>query len=165
MLIVRWHQSRANQDGESCRARPTPSCRGCKRASGMKRTQRRWPNWSTRSSGNPLPETGSDGTTSSSDGQNFRTGGKRRAPGISTRSMEAVRAGRFIPISPTVRALQHQVVNVGVRDSTYVLDGLLYHGRTYFRIEEALHRHSGLYRSCLRPDAPTGLRFTTYPRL
>jgi hypothetical protein len=62
-------------------ARLTPSCRGCKPGtSGMKRTQRRWPNWSTRSSGNFAGNWG-DGTTSSSDGQNFRTGSKAESTG------------------------------------------------------------------------------------
>ncbi|MFH7090912.1 Tn3 family transposase [Klebsiella pneumoniae] len=52
------------------------------------------------------------------------------------RSMEAVQAGRFIPISPTsTRPSSPSVVNVGVRDSTYVLDGLLYH-ESDLRIEE-----------------------------
>ncbi len=35
--------------------------------------------------------------------------------------------GRSHPYLKPVRAVPHQVVNVGVRDSTYVLDGLLYH--------------------------------------
>ncbi len=71
------------------------------RTSGMKRTQRRWPNWSTRSSGNPLPETGAMAPRHRRMAKISEPAAKRRAPGISTRSMEAVRAGRFIPISPT----------------------------------------------------------------
>ncbi|GHK58202.1 hypothetical protein KPZU09_79380 [Klebsiella pneumoniae] len=42
-----------------------------------------------------------DGTTSSSDGQRFRAGGRARAPGTSTRSTVASRDGCSIPISPT----------------------------------------------------------------
>ncbi|WP_410260856.1 Tn3 family transposase [Klebsiella pneumoniae] len=43
--------------------------------------------------------------------------------------------GRSHPYLRPVRAVPHQVVNVGVRDSTYVLDGLLYH-ESDLRIEE-----------------------------
>jgi TnpA family transposase len=99
----------------------------------MKRTQRRWPNWSTRSSGNPSPEHWGDGTTSSSDGQNFRTGSK--AGSTSTRIRQQPRADVLHPYLRPVRALHTKVVNVGVRDSTYVLDGLLYH-ESDLRIEE-----------------------------
>ncbi|GHL51252.1 hypothetical protein ECZU29_61020 [Escherichia coli] len=41
-----------------------------------------------------------DGTTSSSDGQRFRAGGRARAPGTSA-STVASRDGCSIPISPT----------------------------------------------------------------
>ncbi len=59
-----------------------------------------------------------------------------RAPGTSTRSTAASRDGCSTPISPTsTRRSAPRVVNVGVRDSTYVLDGLLYH-ESDLRIEE-----------------------------
>ena len=45
------------------------------------------------------------------------------------------RADVLHPYLRPVRAVPHQVVNVGVRDSTYVLDGLLYH-ESDLRIEE-----------------------------
>ncbi len=61
---------------------------------------------------------------------------KRRAPGISTRSMEAVQSRTFYThISDQYAPFSTKVVNVGVRDSTYVLDGLLYH-ESDLRIEE-----------------------------
>nr|QUN01902.1 Transposase [Escherichia coli] len=52
----------------------------------------------------------------------------------------------FYTISPTSTPFSTRVVNVGVRDSTYVLDGLLY--RVDLRIG-ALHRRSRLHRSRL----------------
>jgi hypothetical protein len=47
------------------------------------------------------------------------------------------------------------VVNVGVRDSTYVLDGLLYH-ESDLRIEEHYTDTAG-FTDHVRPDAPAGL--------
>jgi TnpA family transposase len=83
----------------------------------------------------PFAEHWGDGTTSSSDGQNFRTGSKAESTGTSTRNMAAAQGGRFTPISDQYAPFHTKVVNVGVRDSTYVLDGLLYH-ESDLRIEE-----------------------------
>ncbi|MEP8116659.1 Tn3 family transposase [Klebsiella pneumoniae] len=75
-----------------------------------------------------------DGTTSSSDGR-FRAVAGARAPGTSTRSTVASRDGFYTHISDQYAPFSTRVVNVGVRDSTYVLDGLLYH-ESDLRIEE-----------------------------
>ena len=77
-----------------------------------------------------------DGTTSSSDGQRFRAGGR----GESTRHVNpkyGSEPGRlfYTHISDQYAPFSTRVVNVGVRDSTYVLDGLLYH-ESDLRIEE-----------------------------
>lgn len=76
----------------------------------------------------PFAANWGDGTTSSSDGQRFKAGG------------HAERAGRVNPkygsepgvlfythISDQYAPFHTKVINVGVRDATYVLDGLLYH--------------------------------------
>jgi TnpA family transposase len=76
-----------------------------------------------------------DGTTSSSDGQNFRTGSKAEHRPHQSEIRQQPRADVLHPHLRPVRAVPHQVVNVGVRDSTYVLDGLLYH-ESDLRIEE-----------------------------
>ena len=71
-----------------------------------------------------------------SDGQNFRTGSKPESTGPSTRNTAAAMGRTFYThISDQYAPFHTKVVNVGVRDSTYVLDGLLYH-ESDLRIEE-----------------------------
>nr|QTX14652.1 Mobile element protein [Klebsiella pneumoniae] len=78
-----------------------------------------------------------DGTTSSSDGQNFRTASKAKEHGAhQPKNMAAARGRTFYThISDQYAPFHTKVVNVGLRDSTYVLDGLLYH-ESDLRIEE-----------------------------
>ncbi|MER0590539.1 Tn3 family transposase, partial [Pseudomonas aeruginosa] len=77
-----------------------------------------------------------DGTTSSSDGQRFRAGGKGESTGH-VNPKYGSEPGRlfYTHISDQYAPFSTRVVNVGVRDSTYVLDGLLYH-ESDLRIEE-----------------------------
>jgi len=77
-----------------------------------------------------------DGTTSSSDGQRFKVGGKAESTGHINPKYGA-EPGRlfYTHISDQYAPFSIKVVNVGVRDSTYVLDGLLYH-ESDLRIEE-----------------------------
>jgi TnpA family transposase len=77
-----------------------------------------------------------DGTTSSSDGQRFRSGGQGESTGH-VNPKYGTHPGRMIytHISDQYSPFSSKVVNVGVRDSTYVLDGLLYH-ESDLRIEE-----------------------------
>jgi TnpA family transposase len=77
-----------------------------------------------------------DGTTSSSDGQRFRAGGKAESTGH-VNPKYGSEPGRlfYTHISDQYAPFSTKVVNVGVRDSTYVLDGLLYH-ESDLRIEE-----------------------------
>ena len=84
----------------------------------------------------PLAEHWGDGTTSSSDGQNFRTGSKAQSTGH-VNPKYGSEPGRtfYTHISDQYAPFSTKVVNVGVRDSTYVLDGLLYH-ESDLRIEE-----------------------------
>ncbi|MFZ2219456.1 MAG: Tn3 family transposase, partial [Rhodoferax sp.] len=77
-----------------------------------------------------------DGTTSSSDGQNFRTGSKAESTGhINPKYGSSPGRTFYTHISDQYAPFHTKVVNVGVRDSTYVLDGLLYH-ESDLRIEE-----------------------------
>lgn len=66
-----------------------------------------------------------DGTTSSSDGQRFRAGGRAETTGH-VNPKYGTEPGRMIytHISDKYAPFHSKVVNVGVRDSTYVLDGL-----------------------------------------
>jgi len=77
-----------------------------------------------------------DGTTSSSDGQRFRAGGKAESTGHINPKYGS-EPGRlfYTHISDQYAPFSTKVINVGVRDSTYVLDGLLYH-ESDLRIEE-----------------------------
>jgi TnpA family transposase len=75
-------------------------------------------------------------TTSSSDGQRFRAGGKAESSGHINPKYGS-EPGRlfYTRVSDQYAPFCTKVVNVGVRDSTYVLDGLLYH-ESDLRIEE-----------------------------
>ena len=77
-----------------------------------------------------------NGTTSSSDGQNFRTGSKAESTGhINPKYGSSPGRTFYTHISDQYAPFSTKVVNVGVRDSTYVLDGLLYH-ESDLRIKE-----------------------------
>jgi TnpA family transposase len=84
----------------------------------------------------PLADRWGDGTKSSSDGQRFRAGGKAESTGHINPKYGS-EPGRlfYTHISDQYAPFSSKVVNVGVRDSTYVLDGLLYH-ESDLRIEE-----------------------------
>ncbi|MDD3596291.1 Tn3 family transposase [Sulfuricurvum sp.] len=77
-----------------------------------------------------------DGKTSSSDGQRFRAGNKAQSTGHINPKYGS-EPGRlfYTHISDQYSPFSARLVNVGVRDSTYVLDGLLYH-ESDLRIEE-----------------------------
>ena len=77
-----------------------------------------------------------DGTTSSSDGQRFRASSKAQSTGH-VNPKYGSEPGRtfYTHISDQYAPFSTRVVNVGIRDSTYVLDGLLYH-ESDLRIEE-----------------------------
>ena len=84
----------------------------------------------------PFAEHWGDGATSSSDGQNFRTGSKAESTGhINPKYGSSPGRTFYTHISDQYAPFHTKVVNVGVRDSTYVLDGLLYH-ESDLRIEE-----------------------------
>ncbi|WP_026551268.1 Tn3 family transposase, partial [Arthrobacter sp. H20] len=84
----------------------------------------------------PLAGNWGDGTTSSSDGQRFKAGGRAQSTGH-VNPKYGTEPGRmfYTHISDQYSPFSAKVVNVGVRDSTYVLDGLLYHESDLF-IEE-----------------------------
>ncbi|WP_341305482.1 Tn3 family transposase [Pseudomonas sp. TMP25] len=76
----------------------------------------------------PLAAHWGDGSTSSSDGQRFRAGGRAQSTGH-VNPKYGTEPGRmfYTHISDQYAPFSIKLVNVGVRDSTYVLDGLLYH--------------------------------------
>jgi len=77
-----------------------------------------------------------DGTTSSSDGQRFRASSKAQSTGHVNLKYGGEPGRTFYThISDQYAPFSTKVVNVGIRDSTYVLDGLLYH-ESDLRIEE-----------------------------
>ncbi len=86
--------------------------------------------------GNLSPKIGVKAPTSSSDGQNFRTGSKARSTGHINPKYGS-NPGRifYTHISDQYAPFSTKVISVGVRDSTYVLDGLLNH-ESDLRIEE-----------------------------
>ena len=79
-----------------------------------------------------------DGTTSSSDGQRFKVGGKAESTGHINPKYGAEPGRTFYThLSDQYAPYHAKAVNVGVRDATYVLDGLLITSRICAR--EALH--------------------------
>jgi TnpA family transposase len=84
----------------------------------------------------PFADNWGDGTTSSSDGQRFKAGGRAESTGH-INPKYGTDPGRtfYTHISDQYAPFSTKVVNVGVRDATYVLDGLLYH-ESDLRIEE-----------------------------
>lgn len=84
----------------------------------------------------PFAENWGDGTTLSSDGQRFKAGSKAESTGHVNPKYGA-EPGRlfYTHVSDQYAPFSAKVINVGVRDSTYVLDGLLYH-ESDLRIEE-----------------------------
>ena len=77
-----------------------------------------------------------DGSTSSSDGQRFPTGHRAEGAGqVNARYGRAPGRLFYTHVSDQYAPFSTRVINAGVRDSTYVLDGLLYH-ESELRIEE-----------------------------
>lgn len=77
-----------------------------------------------------------EGTTSSSDGQRFKAGGRAEAAGnINPKYGSDPGVQFYTHISDQYTPFHTKVINVGVRDATYVLYGLLYH-ESDLRIEE-----------------------------
>jgi TnpA family transposase len=77
-----------------------------------------------------------DGTTSSSDGQQFKTGDVNQGKGQINPKYGSDPGRQFYThVSDQYSPFSTRILNVGVRDATYVLDGLLYH-ESDLRIEE-----------------------------
>ena len=84
----------------------------------------------------PFAQNWGDGTSSSSDGQRFKAGNQGESTGH-VNPKYGTEPGRmfYTHISDQYAPFNIKVINVGIRDSTYVLDGLLYH-ESDLRIEE-----------------------------
>lgn len=77
-----------------------------------------------------------DGTTSSSDGQRFRTGGYGNTQGqVNAKYGSDPGVTFYTHISDQYSPFYTKLINSTVRDATHVLDGLLYH-ETELQIEE-----------------------------
>jgi len=85
---------------------------------------------------NPFAQHWGDGTTSSSDGQCFRVGDVAQGKGqVNPKYGSDPRRQFYTHVSDQYSPFSGKIINVGVRDATYVLDGLLYH-ESDLRIEE-----------------------------
>jgi TnpA family transposase len=77
-----------------------------------------------------------DGTTSSSDGQNFKAGGRGQFAGqVNLKYGQEPGVQFYTHISDQYSPYHINVINATARDATHVLDGLLYH-ESDLRIEE-----------------------------
>ena len=77
-----------------------------------------------------------DGTTSSSDGQNFKAGGRGQPGGqVNLKYGQEPGVQFYTHISDQYAPFHTKVISATVRDATFVLDGLLYH-ESDLRIEE-----------------------------
>jgi len=86
--------------------------------------------------GQPFAAHWGDGTTSSSDGQNFKAGGRGQFAGqVNLKYGQEPGVQFYTHISDQYAPFHSKVINATVRDATHVLDGLLYH-ESDLRIEE-----------------------------
>jgi len=100
----------------------------------------------------------SDGSTSSSDGQRFRSAARAHAMGnVNPKYGSEPGVQFYTHISDQYAPFHTKVINVGVRDATYVLDGLLYH-ESDLRIEEHYTDTSSAARSTPSAFAPSGTK-------
>ena len=77
-----------------------------------------------------------EGTTSSSDGQRYRAGGRGEAAGqVNAKYGNDPGVTFYTHVSDQYAPFHTKVINATVRDATHVLDGLLYH-ESELRIEE-----------------------------
>ena len=77
-----------------------------------------------------------DGSTSSSDGQNFKAGGRGQFAGqVNLKYGQEPSVQFYTHISDQYTPFHTKVINATVRDATHILDGLLYH-ESDLRIEE-----------------------------
>lgn len=77
-----------------------------------------------------------EGSTSSSDGQNFKAGGRGQFAGqVNLKYGQEPGVQFYTHISDQYAPFHTKVINATVRDATHVLDGLLYH-ESDLRIEE-----------------------------
>ena len=99
--------------------------------------RRRWPSWSTRNSTIPLLSTGAMAPRHRRTARTSAPGARPRESTGHINPKYGSSPGRtfYTHISDQYAPFHTKVVNVGVRDSTYVLDGLLYH-ESDLRIEE-----------------------------
>jgi len=84
----------------------------------------------------PFAEHWGEGTTSSSDGQRFRAGGRGEASGqVNPKYGNDPGITFYTHVSDQYAPFHTKVINAAVRDASHVLDGLLYH-ESDLRIEE-----------------------------
>jgi TnpA family transposase len=84
----------------------------------------------------PLAAAWGEGTTSSSDGQRFRAGGRGEAAGhVNARYGNEPGVLFYTHVSDQYSGYHVTAINTPARDATYVIDGLLYH-ESELRIEE-----------------------------
>ncbi|MDN5470831.1 MAG: Tn3 family transposase [Lactococcus lactis] len=94
-------------------------------------------------SAHPFSSYWGEGKTSSSDGQRFATGSyAQRTGNINPKYGSGPGVQFYTHVSDQYAPFHTKVINVGVRDATYVLDGLLYH-ESDVQIEEHYTDTSG----------------------
>jgi TnpA family transposase len=104
-----------------------------------------------------------DGTTSSSDGQNFKAGGRGQFAGqVNLKYGQEPGVQFYTHISDQYAPFHIKVISATVRDATYVLDGLLYH-ESDLRIEEHYTDTAGFTDHVFALMPPLGFRFA--PRI
>jgi len=111
----------------------------------------------------PLATYWGDGTTSSSDGQNFKAGGRGQFAGqVNLKYGQEPGVQFYTHISDQYAPFHIKVINATVRDATHVLDGLLYH-ESDLRIKEHYTDTAGFTDHVFALMPPLGFRFA--PRI
>ena len=103
-----------------------------------------------------------DGTTSSSDGQHFKAGGRGQFTGqVNLKYGQEPGVQFYTHLSDQYAPFHTKVINATVRDATRT--GRPAVPRIRLAHRGALYRYGRLCKPCVRPDAPAGFRFA--PRI
>ena len=101
----------------------------------MRPTRRPWPIWSTPSSGNRSQTTGATALPPRRTANASGPGAAEASGNVNPKYGSEPGVLFYTHVSDQYAPFHTKVINVGVRDATYVLDGLLYH-ESDLRVEE-----------------------------
>ena len=153
----RWHQPWTGRMAAPVRASRSRTSAGSPPGTSATRPMRRpWPRSSTTTTASPFAGHWGEGTTSSSDGQRYRTGGLGDARGQGQRRVRPDPGVTFYThVSDRYAPFHTKLISTTVRDATQCSRAAL--PRVGAPDRGALHGHRGVHRSRVRALPPAGL--------